>query len=55
MVVLWVDAGGVFGWLLRVVYNDSLDVVLGDLLGWFLLIFGMILSGILDNSWWFYE
>ena len=51
------------GWLLGVVYNDSLGVVLGDLLGvvlgdllgWFLLISGMILGDILDDSWWFYE
>lgn len=28
------------GWLLGVVYNDSLGVVLGDILG---------------DSWWFYE
>lgn len=44
-----------WGWLLGVVYNDSLGVVLGDLLGWFLLISGMILGDILGDSWWFYE
>lgn len=43
------------GWLLGVVYNDSLGVVLGDLLGWSLLISGMILGDILGDSWWFYE
>lgn len=43
------------GWLLGLVYNDSLGVVLGDLLGWFLLSFGMILGDILGDSWWFYE
>lgn len=44
-----------WGWLLGVVYNDSLGVVFGDLLGWFLLISGMILGDILGGSWWFYE
>lgn len=43
------------GWLLGVVYNDSLGVVLGDLLGWFLLSFGMILGDILGDSWWLYR
>jgi hypothetical protein len=43
------------GWLLGVVYNDSLGVVLGDLLGWFLLISGMILGDILGDFWWFYR
>lgn len=43
------------GWLLGVVYNDSLGVVLGDLLGWFLLISGMILGDILGDSWWLYR
>lgn len=43
------------GWLLGVVYNDSLGVVLGDSLGWFLLSFGMILGDILGDSWWLYR
>lgn len=41
------NAGYVFfGWLLGVAY--------GNLLGWRMLIFGMILGDILGDSWWLY-
>ena len=42
------------GWLLGVVYNDSLEVTQDDLLGWRMLISGMILGDILGDSWWLY-
>ena len=35
-----------FGWLLGVAH--------GDLLGWYMLIFGMIFGNLLGDSWWLY-
>ena len=42
------------GWLLGVAHDDSLEVTQDDLLGWRMLISGMILGDILGDSWWLY-